>query len=326
MKRLQGVFRKVGVAAIALATGIAWTASVRAEYPDSTIHLVVPWKAGGGTDTIARGYQKGFENAAGQTTIIDNINGARGVTGTLKVSKAKSNGYTILLNGSLDVTSNLAMKKLPYSLDSFKYIGGFYTTPTWFLSNTKRPYKDFGDFLKAAKAKPGKLSMGTAGSTHALVAHAIKGATGLDFKIVPFSGGADLKKAMIGNDVDVGQFHSPVMINEIKAGIIRPLGATQPMGGINYGPAKNLKTLKDYGIDLELAVTRGLLVPKSTPDAVVAKIEKIAEKAAKDKGFAKFGQTFGFKPVWISAKDFQKQVYNELKLLKSIKAKYIDKK
>lgn len=308
---------------IALAVGAVTASSAWAEFPDKTIHIVVPWKAGGGTDTIARGYQKSFEKAAGQTAIIDNINGARSVTGTLKVSKAKGDGYTLMLNGSLDVTSNMAMKKLPYTLDNFKYIGGVYTTPTWFITNAKRPYKDFGDFLKAAKANPGKLSMGVAGSTHSLVAHAVKGATGLDFIIVPFSGGADLKKAMIGDDVDVGQFHSPVMINEIKAGIIRPLAATMPMGGINYGPAKGLKTLKDFGIDLELAATRGLYVPKSTPDAIVAKLEKIAKAAAMDAGYAKFGDTFGFKPVWISGKDYGKQLQDELKLLKEIKAKYI---
>lgn len=311
--------------AVTLATGIVASGTARAEFPDKTVHIVVPWKAGGGTDTIARGFQKSFEKALGQTAVIDNINGAKSVTGTLKVSKAKGNGYTIMLNGSLDVTSNMAMKKLPYTLDSFKYIGGIYTTPTWFITNSKRPYKDFGDFLKAAKANPGKLSMGTAGSTHTLVAHAVKGATGLDFKIVPFSGGADLKKAMIGNDVDIGQFHSPVMANEMKAGLIRPLAATMPMGGINYVPAQKLKVLKEYGIDLELAATRGLYVPKSTPDDIVAKLEKMAEAAAKDAGFAKFGETFGFKPVWISGKDYEAQLKNELELLKQIKAKYIKK-
>lgn len=311
----------LGAAALAVGTFAAGTA--KAEFPDSPIHLVVPWKAGGGTDTIARGYQKAFENAAGVSIVIDNVNGAKSVTGTLKVSKAKADGYTVLFNGSLDTTSNLAMKPLPYNVGSFKSVGGVYTTPTWFITNTKRPYKDFQDFLDAAKAKPGELSMGTAGSTHTLVAHAVKGATGLDFKIVPFSGGADLKKAMIGDEVDIGQFHSPVMINEIKAGIIRPLVATAPMTGINYEPVKNLKTLKDYGINLNLAATRGMAVPKDTPDEIVAKLEEIAKKASMDPSFAEFGQTFGFAPVWVSAADYQKQMEDEVKLLTDIKNKYI---
>lgn len=317
--RLSTLLGAFALAAMTIAGGAA-----KAEFPDSTIHLVVPWKAGGGTDTIVRGYQKAFEKAAGVTVVIDNVNGAKSVTGTLKVAKAKGDGYTILFNGSLDVTSNLAMKPLPYDVSSFKAVGGVYTTPTWFITNVKRPYKDFQDFLDAAKANPGKLSMGTAGSTHTLVAHAVKGATGLDFKIVPFSGGADLKKAMIGDEVDVGQFHSPVMINEIKAGIIRPLAATAPMGGINYAPAQGLKTLKDYGIDLNLAATRGLMVPKSTPDDVVAKLEAIAKTAAMDPSFAEFGNTFGFAPVWVSGADYGKQHEDEVKLLKGIKSKYIN--
>jgi len=310
--------------AFALAAASVVGGQAKAEFPDNTIHLILPWKAGGGTDTIVRGYQQAFEKAAGVTVVIDNINGAKSVTGTLKAAKAKGDGYTVLFNGSLDVTSNLAMKPLPYKVSSFKAVGGVYTTPTWFITNTKRPYKDFQDFLDAAKANPGQLSMGTAGSTHTLLSHALKGATGLNFKIVPFSGGADLKKAMIGNEVDIGQFHSPVMINEIKAGIIRPLAATAPMDGINYGPAQKLKTLKDYGIDLPpVQITRGMMVPKSTPDAVVAKLEAIAKTAAMDPSFAKFGDTFGFKPVWVSAKDYGKQLQDEVELLTDIKNKYI---
>jgi len=309
--------------AFALVAAMVSAGNANAEFPDSTIHLVVPWKAGGGTDTIARGFQKGFEEAAGVTTIIDNVNGAKSVTGTLKVAKSKGDGYTLLFNGSLDMTSNLAMKELPFDVSSFKAVGGVYTTPTWFLTNTKRPYKGFQDFLDAAKANPGALSMGTAGSTHTLVAHAIKGATGLDFKIVPYAGGGDLKKALIGNDVDVGQFHSPVMINEIKAGIIRPLAATAPMDGINYEPAQKLKTLKDYGIDLELAATRGILVSKDTPDEIVSKLEAIAKKAAMADSFAKFGENFGFAPVWVPAAEYGKQFEREVKLLKEIREKYI---
>jgi len=309
--------------AVAMAASLPFAGAALAEFPDKTIHVVVPWKAGGGTDTIARGYQKGFEKATGQSIVVDNINGAKSVTGTLKVAKAAGDGYTVLLNASLDLTSNMALKPLPYSLDSFKYVGGIYTTPTWFVTNTKRPYKDFGDFLKAAKENPGKLSMGTAGSTHTLFAHAIKGATGLDFKIVPLSGGADLKKAMIGDEIDVGQFHSPVMVNEMKAGIIRPLAATAPMDGINYEPGKKLKLLKDFGVNLEFAATRGLYVPKSTPDDVVAKLEKMAQQASGSDEFAKFGETFGFKPVWVPGEAFKKQLAGELETLKDIKAKYI---
>ena len=309
--------------AMALAVATIAGGAAKADFPDSTIHLVVPWKAGGGTDTIARGFQKGFEEAAGVTVIIDNVDGAKSVTGTLKVAKGKADGYTILFNGSLDMTSNLAMKQLPYDVSSFKAVGGVYTTPTWFITNTKRPYMDFQDFLDAAKANPGKLSMGTAGSTHTLLAHAIKGATGLDFKIVPFSGGGDLKKAMIGDDVDIGQFHSPVMINEIKAGIIRPLAAAAPMDDLNYAPGKKLKTLKDYGIDIKVAATRGMIVSKNTPDEIVAKLEAIAKKASTAESFVKFGETFGFAPVWVSAKEFGEQLADEVKLLKGIKDQYV---
>lgn len=297
------------------------------EYPSKTIHMVVPWKAGGGTDAIGRGFAEAMKTVVDVSVVVDNISGAGGVTGTVKVAQSSPDGYTLLMNGTTDMTAVLTFKKVPFSLDDLSYIGGFFTSPTWVLCHKDRGYTDLKDFLSKAKANPGNLTVGTAGPAGAqmLMAAAIKGITGSDFRIIPYSGGGDLKKALIGNQVDVGIIHAPVLLGEVKGGLIKVLGTGMPLDKITYPPVRNSKTLKDIGIPIEIGITRGIYVSKATPKEITAKLSEIVEKAAKSESFKKFGDTFGFAPVWISGPDFEKQIRAELELFKNIKAKYIDK-
>lgn len=310
-------------AGLVLASG---TASA-AEYPSNPIHLIIPFKAGGGTDNIGRGIAKALEEASGVSIVVNNITGGGGVKGNMHVIKSKKNGYTVLMNGTQDITAGLTFKKLPMSLDDFIYIGAFFTSPTYILSHKDRNLKTFEEFLERARANPGKLTIGTAGPRGAqmIMAAAIKGITGVDFRIIPYSGGADLKKALHGNQVDAGIIHAPVMLSAVKAGVINVIGTGMSLSKIGYPPIRGTKTLKDIGIDLEIGITRGIYLPKGTPPAIVAKLTQIVEKAAKSETFAKFGKTYGFAPLWINGADFEKMIRAELDTNRKIKAKYIDK-
>jgi len=297
-----------------------------ADYPGKTIHIVVPWKAGGGTDAIGRGFAEAMKTVVDVSVVVDNISGAGGVTGTVKVAKSRPDGYTLLMNGTTDMTAVLTFKKVPFSLDDLTYIGGFFTSPTWVLCHKDRGYKDLEDFLAKAKANPGDYTVGTAGPAGAqmLMASAIKGITGADFRIIPYSGGKDLKKALIGNQVDAGIIHAPVLLAEVKAGLIKILGTGMPLDKITYPPARDIKTLKDIGIPIEIGITRGIYVPKATPRDITSRLSEIVEKAAKSERFKEFGNKFGFAPVWIPGPEFERQIRSELALFEDIKAKHID--
>lgn len=310
-------------AGLVLASG---TASAET-YPSKPIHLIIPFKAGGGTDNIGRGIGKALEEAAGVSIVVDNITGGGGVKGNMHVIKSKKDGYTVLMNGTQDITAQLTFKKLPMSLDDFIYIGAFFTSPTYILSHKDRNLKTLEELLARAKANPGKLTIGTAGPRGAqmIMASAIKGITGAEFRIIPYSGGADLKKALFGNQVDAGIIHAPVMLSAVKAGEIRVIGTGMPLTKITYAPVRGTKTLKDIGIDLEIGITRGIYLPKGTPSDIVAKLTQIVEKAAKSETFKKFGQIYGFAPVWINGANFEKLIRAELETNRKIKAKYIDK-
>ena len=309
-----------------VALSLSLSGAMAADYPSKTIHIVVPWKAGGGTDSIGRGIAEAIKTVIDESVVVDNISGAGGVTGSIKVARSKPDGYTLLMNGTTDMTAALTFKDLPLSLDDFVYIGGFFQSPTWVLAHKDRGYKDLAEFLSKAKQNPGKLTLGTAGPAGAqiLMASAIKGISKADFRIIPYSGGKDLKKALIGDQVDAGIIHAPVLLAEVKEGLIDVLGTGMSLDKITYAPIRNTPTLKEINIPIEIGITRGVYAPKGLSKEIAGKLSTIVEKAAKSDSFKKFGERFGFLPIWVPGPEFEKQIRKELKLFKDIKAKYID--
>lgn len=314
-----------GILTVVAAIAMLFTGHALAAYPERPIHVVVPWKAGGGTDSIARGIGEAMK-ATGATIVIDNISGAAGMTGSIKVARSKPDGYTVLMNGDSDILAALVFTDVPLSLDDFTYVGGFFSSPTWILSHKDSGITSMKQFLEEAKANPGKLTMGSATPAGAqmIMAAGIKGQTGLDFRIIPYQGGNDLKKALLGNQVNAGIIHAPVLLSEVKAGVINVIGTGQPLTKITYEPVRNTPTLKDLGIPLSIGITRGFFLPKNTPKEIVAKFTEMAKKAAESESFEAFGKKFGFEPTWIPGPEFEKEMRENLKTYQQIKKNYID--
>ncbi len=291
-----------------------------ADYPDGTLRIVVPWRAGGGTDSIARALATAMEEVSGQTVIVENITGGAGNAGMLAVKNARPDGNTMLLNGSSDVTAPIVFREVPFSLDDYVCIGGVYQTPAWVLSNKEQGFGSFGDFVKAAKDSPGKLSLGvTALATpdHVL-AEALVKQHGIDVRIIPFNGGAPLKKALIGNQVNAGVLIAPVMLNEVKGGIANVLVSGGSLEGINYAPLHDIEVPSDYGVDIEIGSVRGVFMPKDVPAEVAAKAEEIVGSAAQSQAFRDFGDNFGFAPIWMPAEAFCSFMKEEDAIYRSI--------
>ena len=318
---------RLALATSLLAVAFATTGAAHAAdpYPSETIHVVVPWKAGGGTDAIGRAYAQALHEVSGQNVVVDNVDGASGSVGTAKAAHARPDGYTILLNGNTEMTAGLTFRKEPFSLDDFQYVGGVFDSPTWMLSNAKRGYKSFADFAKAAKANPGQVTVGVGGATgaHMLMAAAIRGMSGLDFKLIPYSGGADVKKALLGNQVDAIVIHSPVLLSEVKAGAVDVLATGQPLTEIQYAPIRKTPTLRSLDIPASVGVTRVVFVPKGTPQAVVEKLAELSKKAVQTKGYKSFGEKFGFEPEWSAGTKVESDMREQLKTFQDIRNKYI---
>lgn len=309
------------IGGVVMAEGSAETA----DYPSKTIHMVVPWSAGGGTDSIGRGFAEAMKEA-GANVVVDNISGAAGMTGSIQVAQAEPDGYTILMNGDTDILAALTFADVPLTLDDFTYIGGFYSTPTWILSHQDSGITSMEQFLEEAEKNPGQMTLGSATPAGAqmIMAAAIKGQTGLNFRIIPYQGGADLKKALLGNQVNAGIIHAPVLLAEAKAGVINVIGTGEPLDKITYEPVRDTPTLEDIGIPVAMGITRGIYVPKDTPEDVVDKLTEIVRTAAESESFREFGEKFGFAPTWIPGSEYEQNMREQFEVFQTVKAQYID--
>ena len=210
-----------------------------AAYPEKAIRIIVPYKAGGGTDSIARGFVSAFSKAAGVDVVITNVNGGAGSKGIIQVMKAKADGYNLVLTGSTDIIGLSTFRKMPFkSIGSLTPVGGVYTTPTYVLAHKDRGYKTLEEVIEKSKANPGKLIAGIGGKfgAHDVLANAVNGYKNAGFRIVAFDGGAMLKKATIANEVDICIIHSPVLLNEVKAGLLNVIGTGGSLAKITYPP------------------------------------------------------------------------------------------
>lgn len=315
-------------AALAMVATAA-TPSTGADWPSDTVRIIVPWRAGGGTDLIARAIANALEkHTGGKAVVVENITAGTGNAGHIAVKDAKPDGLTMLLNGSSDLNTPVIFRNTPFKLADYTCVGGVFSTPTWALAHKDQGFKDLGDFIKKAKEKPGELTVGVGSfvSAHYVMAKAIIGRNGINVRVIPFDGGGPLLKAIMANQVSMGVIHSPILLSEVKAGKINVLATGGDLSGINYEPIRKTKHIKEWNTPVEIGVIRGLWVPKATPAAVVAKAEAALEKAAKSPEFASFGDKFGFKPIWMGAKAFCDYMAKENAEYRQIKAEFIDKK
>ena len=299
-----------------------------AAYPEKPIRIIVPYKAGGGTDSIARGFVSAFSKAAGVDVVITNVNGGAGSKGIIQVMKAKPDGYNLILTGSTDIIGLSTFRKMPFkSIGSLTPVGGIYTTPTYVLAHKDRGYKTLEEVIEKSKANPGKLIAGIGGKfgAHDVLANAVNGYKNAGFRIVAFDGGAMLKKATIANEVDICIIHSPVLLNEVKAGLLNVIGTGGSLAKITYPPIQKTKTLRDMGIPADVGVTRGVWAPKGTPKDVIAKLEKFIEVATNSEEFKKFGNNFGFAPKYYTSSQFLDLLKLEQGVYTDIKGKFMSK-
>lgn len=270
-------FRNVSLALAAVGIGTAMAAGpVLAEYPDRPITLMIGYKAGGGTDTVGRVLAKVMGRELGQQVNILNKAGAGGGIATIKLKKAKPDGYTLLLNPSSSLTLNpYLVKKLTYKIDDYTYAGMLTAYQAAFVAPIDRPYNNLKEYFAYAKKNPG-TKYAALNSTARMVMNVILKDTGLDISIVPVKGGAGMLTVVFGGHVDLaysGGIHQqhPTKIKTISA----LTNARQPL-------RPDIPTLREDGYGFSLDSFTTMILPKKTPKSIVAKIEAALLTASKD--------------------------------------------
>ena len=271
----------------AAALGLAATSRAADKFPDKTITLIVPFAPGGNLDIVGRTVAPGMGAALGQSIVVENRAGAGGAIGASFVARAKPDGYTLMVSTPNALVVSPLITSTTYKLESFAAIGSASTTPLTIVVPAKSRFTSIKALLEAARAKPGKLSVGHSGNgtTNHVALLQLSQAAGLQFNIVPYKGsGPALTDLMAGQlDFVVDQLTSSA--NFIRAGNLRCLAV---MSRERDPALPDVPTLREAGIvDFDASTQAGLLAPAGTPPAVLEVLNAALQKTLADPATAK---------------------------------------
>lgn len=264
-------FKKKIILALGIAASVMGAAAQN--YPDRAIRIVVPFPAGGGTDSLTRLIANAANVKYGWTIVVENKPGAGGNLALETVAKSKPDGYTLVMAQTDNAVLNpLLYKKLSYdAIKDFEPLGMIAKGAAVLVVKADSPYKTLGDVVVAAKAKPNHVTFATPGN--GTVSHMIQqlweASSSVDFTHVPYKGVAQALPDLIGGQIDMYMGSIPTMQSHIYGGKVRALGVTS---GQRSPVLKNVPTFSEAGIKgVELASVWGLMAPAGTPKPIVEK-------------------------------------------------------
>ena len=250
-------------------------APAQAKWPDKPVKIILPFGAGGVADVTSRILADRLDKKLGQRFVIDNMPGPGGINAARSVVTSVPDGYTLGLVTNGTAISVAAFKHLPFDpVKQFEMISGLGQFNLQFAVAANSPYKTLGDFIKAAKANPGKLNIGTVvvGSTQNLGAELFKSMTGLKFVIVPFRRSPDIVVSLLRNDVQMLIEFPPAIKGQVAAGKLRVLATS---GAKREPGMPNVPTVEQAGVKgYEVSSWNGIFAPKGTPKEVIDTMNK----------------------------------------------------
>jgi len=268
--------------ATALLCGIV-VAPAMAQYPSKAVSMVVPFAAGGPTDTLGRNLGQVMGKQLKQTILIENVGGAGGNIGVTRVSRAAPDGYTLLLHHIGMSTSPALYRKLDYNpLTDFEYIGLVADVPMTLIARGNFPAKDFREFLTYIKANKDKVTLANAGlgaASH-LCGLLFMTAIETDFTTVPYKGTAPAMNDLLGGQVDFMCDQTTNTTGQIQGGRVKAYGVTSRT---RVASLPNLPTLDEQGLKgFEVAVWHAVYAPKGTPKPVLDILVHALQESLKD--------------------------------------------
>jgi tripartite-type tricarboxylate transporter receptor subunit TctC len=271
----------------ALLACVAATAAAQ-DYPNHPVTMVVPFPPGGVADITARPVAEAMGRFLQQPVVVENKAGAGGGVGMQYVSRAKPDGYTVLLalsSISIIPEADKVLGRDPmYQLSQLVPIARFTADPTVLAVRADSPYKSVADLLEAAKKSPGSIPYGSSGNygTMHVPMEMFSGAAGVKMLHVPFTGAGPAVVALLGGQVEALSTGPSSVMGHIKAGKIRVLAT---WGETRHPALPDVPTLKELGYDAQFSQWTGLFVPAGTPEPVIARLREAARFAVEDPGF-----------------------------------------
>jgi tripartite-type tricarboxylate transporter receptor subunit TctC len=262
---------------------LAGTTAQAQDYPTKVITMVVPFAAGGPTDTVARLLAQSMGTHLKQQIIVENVGGAGGTLGAARVARSAGDGYTIFLHHIGQATSATLYRKLPYdTINDFSPIGLVTDVPMTLVAKGDLPPKDMKELVAYIKTNKDKVSYGNAGvgaASH-LCGLMLMSALQTQMTTVPYKGTGPAMNDLLGGQIDLMCDQTTNTTGQIKGGKIKAYGVTTKT---KVPALPDLPTLDSSGLPgFEVAVWHGVYAPKGTPKPIVDKLAAALQVALKD--------------------------------------------
>ena len=272
------------------------SSSMAADYPTKPITVISPMAPGGGHDLVARGFGAVADKILGQPVAVVNKAGAAGMIGGLAVAQAAPDGYTLGVS-STNVNATLQWeiangRKPAFTWNDYAPVAIFTISPTLIIVNSESPWKTLGDFIKDAKAKPGRYAFGSGGiygMSH-LPAEVFAKAAGLKFRHVPYTGGGPTLSALVGKHIDFATQYPGPSLPLVRGKKLRALAV---QGDQRLKAYPDVPTVKELGLDAEFTGWVGIVVPQKTPVSIVGKLREVSKKVSEEKTFIELIENSG---------------------------------
>jgi tripartite-type tricarboxylate transporter receptor subunit TctC len=253
------------------------------EYPTRPITVVVPFSAGGPTDTLTRNLGQSMSKQLKQQIIIDNTVGAGGTIGAAKVARAKPDGYTLLVYHIGMSTAPALYRRLQFDpLKDFQPIGLISDVPMTLIASTKLPPNNLKELIAYVKANKDKVAYGNAGlgaASH-LCGLLFMRAIQTDLNTIPYKGTAPALTAMLGNEIQLMCDQTTNTTGHIESKKVKVYAVTTKT---RLKTLPDVPTMHEAGLkDFEIAIWHGLYAPRGTPKPVVDTLVKALQAALKD--------------------------------------------
>jgi len=278
---------RLAVIAIALSMAAIETASAQA-YPSRPVTMVVPYPAGGPSDTLARVLAESLRTTLGQPVVIENVSGAGGAIGVGRVARAAPDGYTLSLGHVQTHVINAATQSLPYDVvRDFEPVTLLADTPQWIAARSTFPADNLQQLIAWMKANPGKATVGAVGvggPTDIAAIHFQK-QTGTSFQLVPYRGGAPLVQDLVAGQIDLTFGQAANYLEHVRTGRLK---AYAVLAKSRWWAAPDVPTMDEAGVPgFYSSFWHGLWVPKNTPKDVVARLQSAVVAALADPALVK---------------------------------------
>jgi tripartite-type tricarboxylate transporter receptor subunit TctC len=275
--------RKLLLIALAFFAASAGNRATAQDYPTRPVTMVVPFAAGGSSDTIGRIMADGLRGPLGQTVVVENVGGASGNLGVGRVARAAPDGYTLILGSWPTHVLNAAIFSLPYDpLNDFEPVSLVAAQPMLVIAKKSLPPNDLKELIAWLKASPYTATQATAGAGGASHVAGVffQKATGTRFQFVPYRGGGPAMQDLLAGQIDMMIDLAASSTPQVRAGAVKAYAVTAKT---RSPAAPDVPTVDEAGLPgFYILSWHAIWVPKGTPKSIVAKLDAAVVDALSD--------------------------------------------